>query len=107
MPTKATKTTTKKAAPKAVEAVTVSDKKAVIKSHQAHAKDTGSPQVQVAILTQKIELLSAHLKEHKKDNHSRQGLLGMVSKRRKMLKYLQMHDAKKYTQVTQTLGLRK
>jgi small subunit ribosomal protein S15 len=83
------------------------EKTTMIKSHQSHAKDTGSPQVQIAILTQKINQLTDHLKSHHKDNHSRRGLLGMVSKRRKMLRYLQLHDVQKYTQVTKALHLRK
>ena len=83
------------------------DKKAVIKKHQSHGKDTGSPQVQIAILTEKIAKLSEHLKTHAKDKHSRRGLIGMVGKRRKMLRYLQMHDAAQYAAVTSALGLRK
>ena len=82
-------------------------KKEVIKTHQTHAKDTGSSQVQIAVLTNKIEMLSQHLKEHSKDKHSRRGLIGMVGKRRKLLRYLQMHDALQYAQVTKALGLRK
>jgi len=63
-------------------------KKGIIKKHQTHRKDTGSPQVQVAILSHRISQLSDHLKTHKKDQHSRHGLLGMVGKRRKLLNYL-------------------
>ena len=82
-------------------------KKEVIKKHQAHGKDTGSPQVQIAILTEKIAKLSEHLKTHAKDKHSRRGLIGMVGKRRKMLRYLQLNDAAQYSTVTSALGLRK
>lgn len=83
------------------------DKKAVIKKHQTHDKDTGSPQVQVAILTKKIDSLSEHLKTHKKDKHSRRGLIGMVGKRRKLLRYLQMQSAAAYAEVIKALKLRK
>ncbi len=82
-------------------------KKEVITSHQTHAKDTGSPQVQVAILTEKINSLTEHLQSHPKDVHSRRGLIGMVGKRRKLLKYLQMRDASAYVKLTHSLGLRK
>ena len=83
------------------------DKKSVMKKFQAHAKDTGSSEVQVAILTEKINSLSEHLKTHKKDKHSRRGLLGMVGKRRRMLRHLQMNNPTKYQEVTSSLGLRK
>ncbi len=82
-------------------------KKGVIKKHQTHAKDTGSPQVQVAILTQKIQNLTDHLKTHKKDVHSRKGLIGMVGKRRKLLRYLQMRDVTAYSSITRALHIRK
>lgn len=82
-------------------------KKTVMTKHQTHKKDTGSPQVQVAILTERIASLTEHLKAHNKDKHSRHGLIGMVGKRRKLLKYLQMNDPQKYTDITKALGLRK
>lgn len=82
-------------------------KKGVIAKHQTHKKDTGSPQVQVAILTAKITYLTDHLKEHKKDKHSRRGLIGMVGKRRKLLRYLQMNDNQAYKATIEALGLRK
>ncbi len=82
-------------------------KKGIIKKHQTHSKDTGSPQVQVAILTEKILSLTEHLKIHKKDKHSRRGLIGMVGKRRKLLRYLQMNDNKAYQALIKDLGLRK
>ncbi len=78
-----------------------------MKKFQAHAKDTGSSPVQIAILTEKIAALTEHLKEHKKDKHSRRGLLGMVGKRRRLLKYLQMSDQAQYASVVKELGLRK
>ncbi|MCF7847005.1 MAG: 30S ribosomal protein S15 [Candidatus Gracilibacteria bacterium] len=83
------------------------EKKGVVKKFQTHTKDTGSSQVQVAILTEKINSLSGHLKAHKKDKHSRRGLLGMVGKRRRLLRHLQMNNPTKYQEVTKSLGLRK
>jgi small subunit ribosomal protein S15 len=82
-------------------------KKSVIAKHQTHNKDTGSPQVQIAILTKKITDLTEHLKIHKKDKHSRRGLIGMVGKRRKLLRYLQMNDVPAYQTLIKELGLRK
>jgi small subunit ribosomal protein S15 len=83
------------------------EKKSVMAKFQTHAKDTGSSQVQIAILTEKIAMLTEHLREHKKDKHSRRGLLGMVGKRRRLLKYLQMSNAAQYADVVKQLGLRK
>ena len=83
------------------------EKKTIIKKHQTHAKDSGSPQVQVAILTKRIEALTEHLKSHKKDKHSRRGLIGMVGRRRRLLKYLQMNNPTQYSEVTKSLNLRK
>ena len=82
-------------------------KKAVIKKFQSHGKDTGSARVQVAILTEKIARLTDHLKTHAKDKHSRRGLVNMVGRRRKLLRYLQMNDAAQYAEVIKALGLRK
>ncbi|TSC86817.1 MAG: small subunit ribosomal protein S15 [Microgenomates group bacterium Gr01-1014_16] len=74
----------------------------------AQAKgDTGSPEVQVALLTEKIAKLTEHLKEHKKDNHSRRGLISMVNKRRRLLHYLQKKDVKRYNDLIKKLGLSK
>jgi len=102
------KKTTKKVAVKKVEPVHVKqDKKEVIKTHQVHAKDTGSAPVQIAILTEKINTLSSHLKLHPQDKHSRRGLIGMVGKRRKLLKYLQITSQSMYTKIVQALKLRK
>lgn len=69
--------------------------------------DTGSPEVQIALLTEKINKLAPHLKEHKKDNHSRRGLISMVSKRRRLLYYLQKKDLKRYQALIKKLGLSK
>jgi small subunit ribosomal protein S15 len=103
-PKASAKKATKKAAPVAKPKVA---KKEVIKTHQTHAKDTGSSHVQIAVLTNKIDSLAEHLKSHAKDKHSRRGLIGMVGKRRKLLRYLQMKNATQYAEITKALGLRK
>ena len=82
------------------------DKKSVMTEHQLHGKDTGSAPVQVAILTEKINALTEHLKTHAKDKHSRRGLIGMVGKRRKLLRYLKMNDLKLYQKIVGELKLR-
>ena len=82
-------------------------KDAIIKKFQTHKGDTGSPEVQIAILTREIEDLSEHLKIHKKDFHSRRGLLKMVGNRRRLLRYLQAEDAKRYEKLVDKLKLRK
>ena len=87
--------------------ITTEKKQTVIKAHERHAKDTGSPEVQVAVLTERINQLTDHLKTHKGDNHSRRGLLGMVSKRRRALEYLQKTDSAGYTKLIKKLGLRR
>jgi small subunit ribosomal protein S15 len=74
---------------------------------QRHDTDTGSPEVQVAILTRRIEELSAHLDKHRKDLHSRRGLLGLVADRRKHLKYLESTDKRSHSALTKKLGLKK
>ncbi|OGZ02898.1 MAG: 30S ribosomal protein S15 [Candidatus Liptonbacteria bacterium RIFOXYC1_FULL_36_8] len=76
------------------------------KDFKKHETDTGSAEVQAAILTRQIEELQAHLKTHKKDNHSRRGLLKMVSKRKKFLSYLAKNDKKSYEEVVKKLGLK-
>lgn len=83
------------------------DKKKVITKFAKHQGDTGSAQVQIAILTKRINELTDHLKEHKKDNHSRRGLLLMVGKRRKLLNYLKNSLPEKYDDVIKSLKLRK
>ena len=82
-------------------------KEKIIKQNAQHAKDTGSVEVQTAILTKQITELSDHLKTHKKDNHSRRGLLKMVSKRRKLLSYLSKDDEPRYKKLIKKLGLKK
>jgi small subunit ribosomal protein S15 len=82
-------------------------KTSVIGTHRRHESDTGSPQVQVAILTERINGLTEHLKEHKKDHHSRRGLLQMVGRRRRLLNYMQRTDLDGYRELTKTLGLRR
>ena len=79
----------------------------VIVNTRMHETDTGSPEVQIAILTARINELNEHLKVHKKDNHSRRGLLKMVGKRRKLLVYLQNNDIERYRAIVAKLGLRK
>lgn len=83
------------------------EKTAVIESNRTHPTDTGSPEVQVAILTARIQELTEHLKIHKHDNHSRRGLLKMVGKRRKMLDYLAGKDVERYRSLIAKLGIRK
>ena len=82
-------------------------KKKVITTFAKHQKDTGSAQVQIAIFTKRINELTQHLKEHKKDNHSRRGLLLLVGKRRRLLNYLENSQPEKYAEVIESLKLRK
>lgn len=79
----------------------------IIENYQTHGKDTGSSAVQVAVLTEEIAKLTDHLKKHPKDNHSRRGLLAMVSKRRRLMDYLAKSEPKRYASVTRKLGLKK
>ena len=83
------------------------DKAKIVADYQRGAKDTGSPEVQVALLTARIVELTDHFKTHAKDHHSRRGLLKMVSRRRKLLDYLKAKDADRYVALIQKLGLRK
>ena len=83
------------------------EKTAVIEANKTHENDTGSPEVQVAILTARIQQLTEHLKVHKHDNHSRRGLLKMVGKRRKLLDYLAKKDLERYRALIAKLGIRK
>ena len=83
------------------------EKTAVIEANRTHETDTGSPEVQIAILTARINELTAHLKIHTHDNHSRRGLLKMVGKRRKMLDYLAKKDVERYRAIIAKLGIRK
>ena len=87
--------------------ITAERKAALIKDNAKGAKDTGSPEVQVAILSERIANLTEHFKTHKKDNHSRQGLLKMVSQRRRLLDYLKSRDASRYQAIIEKLGLRR
>ena len=82
-------------------------KQEIVTTQQLHAKDTGSPEVQVAILTEKINQLTEHLRTHKKDFHSRRGLLMMVGKRRRLLKYLSSESSERYRGLISKLGLRR
>jgi small subunit ribosomal protein S15 len=87
--------------------ITAEKKAEVIKDNARADNDTGSPEVQVAILTTRINQLTDHFKAHAKDNHSRRGLLMMVNKRRSLLDYLKREDAKRYSDLIAKLGLRK
>jgi len=87
--------------------VTVERKKELVKKFAKTDGDTGSPEVQVAILSERISNLTEHFKDHKKDNHSRRGLLKMVNKRRSLLDYLKKTDEARYQELIKALGLRK
>ena len=87
--------------------VTAEKKQEIIKDNATNNGDTGSPEVQVAILTERIRNLTEHFKDHHKDNHSRRGLLKMVNKRRSLLAYLKKKDLERYNSLIQKLGLRK
>jgi small subunit ribosomal protein S15 len=85
----------------------VEKRKGIIGSYQLHEKDTGSPEVQIALLSARIEYLTEHFKSHKKDHHSRRGLLKLVGQRRRLLDYVKKKDVERYRSVIQRLGLRK
>ena len=82
-------------------------KEKIIKGSQVHTEDTGSPEVQITLLSERISILSDHLKKHRKDNHSRRGLLQMVNKRRRLLAYLKRKDEERYNTVLKRLELNK
>ena len=82
-------------------------KQEIIETYRRDEKDTGSPEVQIALLTERINDLTEHLKTHKKDNHSRRGLLQMVAARRILLNYLVKKDVQRYSDIVENLGLRK
>ena len=82
-------------------------KQEIINTYRRDEKDTGSPEVQIALLTERIAELTEHLKVHKKDNHSRRGLLKMVGQRRNLLKYLAKKDVNRYREISQKLSIRK
>lgn len=79
----------------------------IIEQYKLHEHDTGSPEVQVALLTQRIEELTEHFKTHKQDHHGRRGLLKLVGRRRRLLDYMKQKDVERYREVIQRLGLRK
>ena len=83
------------------------EKQAIIVANQAHENDTGSPEVQIAVLTKRITELTEHLKKNPQDNHSRRGLFKMVGKRRNLLGYLQKKDINRYRAIIEKLGIRK
>lgn len=87
--------------------LTPDGKKEIIDRFRVHEKDTGSPEVQIALLSNRIIYLTDHFKMHKKDHHSRRGLLKLVGRRRRLLNYLKKRDAGRYQQILQELGLRK
>lgn len=86
--------------------LTPKEKNAIIKKYQVHKDDTGSPEVQIAILTKEIEQVSEHLKTHRKDNHSRRGLLKMVGNRRRLLRYLKNEDQKRFEKISEKLKIK-
>jgi small subunit ribosomal protein S15 len=88
-------------------AVQAERKTTLVKQYQTHEKDTGSPEVQVALLSERIGELTEHFKTHKKDHHSRRGLLKMVGQRRRLLDYLRVKDANRYKKLIDGLGIRK
>jgi small subunit ribosomal protein S15 len=87
--------------------ITKDERNRLIKKHQVHEGDTGSPEVQVALLTERINGLTGHFEKHKKDHHSRRGLLKMVGRRRSLLNYLRKKDVERYRRLVDELGLRR
>ena len=87
--------------------LTAESKKNLISQFKLHEKDTGSPEVQIGLLTHRITYLTDHLKIHKKDHHSRRGLLMLVGRRRRLLNYVKNKDVKRYRKIIETLGLRR
>ena len=87
--------------------LTVEKKTEIVNTYRTHSTDTGSPEVQIAILSEKITYLTEHFKTHAKDHHSRRGLLRMVGKRRRLLDYLKDKDVSRYRTVIERLGIRK
>ena len=86
--------------------MTQAEKQEIIKAYATHEGDTGSPEVQVAVLTTRINELTEHLKTHKKDNHSRRGLMMLIGKRRGLLKYIKERDIERYRALIKKLGIR-
>jgi len=87
--------------------LTIEDKKELIDKYKLHETDTGSPEVQIGLLTHRISYLTEHLKIHKKDHHSRRGLLILVGRRRRLLNYVKNKDVKRYRGIIEALGLRR
>ncbi len=87
--------------------ITLERKKALIEEYKVHDSDTGSPEVQIAVLTERIANLTEHFQDHKKDHHSRRGLLKLVGRRRRLLDYLKQIDIERYRTIVQRLGLRR
>ena len=87
--------------------LTTDQKKGLIEQFKRHESDTGSPEVQVGLLTHRIQYLTEHLKVHKKDHHSRRGLLMLVGRRRRLLNYVKSKDVKRYRTIIEDLGLRR
>ena len=87
--------------------LTLEKRKALIEDYRLHEKDTGSPEVQIALLSARIEYLTEHFKTHQKDHHSRRGLLKLVGQRRRLLNYIQEDDVERYRNIIKRLGLRK
>lgn len=87
--------------------LTTDDKKDVIEQFKLHESDTGSPEVQIALLTSRITYLTEHMKAHKKDHHSRRGLLMLVGQRRRLLNYVKNKDVQRYRSIIEALGLRR
>ena len=83
------------------------DKQGLINQYKLHDSDTGSPEVQIGLLTHRIQYLTEHLKVHKKDHHSRRGLLMLVGRRRRLLNYVKNNDVQRYRTILETLGLRR
>lgn len=88
-------------------AISQERKQQIIEEHKTHENDTGSPEVQIALLTENIQNLTEHLRQHKKDHHSRRGLLKMVGQRRSLLAYLKKKDVRRYSNLIEKLGLRR
>lgn len=88
-------------------AISQQRKDEIIKEYRVHETDTGSPEVQIAVLTAEINALNEHLREHKKDHHSRRGLLKMVGRRRHLLNYLRKKDIQRYRELIKSLGIRR
>ena len=87
--------------------LTTAEKEKVMAKYKLHERDTGSTEIQVALLTEQIDQLTKHLKKNPKDNHSRRGLLGMVSSRKKLLDYLSKEDSKRYNKIIKKLDLKR